>query len=35
MRTPHPVQSVLEAIVIGLGILAVLSVDSILNLIFP
>jgi hypothetical protein len=35
MKRPHPVQSVLEAIVIGLGLLAMLSVDSILSLIFP
>lgn len=35
MRTPHPVQCIIESIVIGLGILAMLSVDSILNLIFP
>jgi len=28
-------QAALEAVIIGLGILAVLSVDSILNLIFP
>jgi hypothetical protein len=28
-------QSALEAIVIGLGLLAMLSVDSLLNLLFP
>jgi hypothetical protein len=28
-------QAALEAVIIGLGLLAMLSIDSILNLIFP
>jgi hypothetical protein len=29
------IKHIIEAIVIGLGLIAVMSVDSILNLIFP